>query len=247
MPKFNDNERRYFQKMFDLYDTDKGGTIGLSELKNLAKHLGCEMSEAAIVKSVRDIGFTGQDIELEFDQFVEWLSSSKGGDGDEFATLKAKITAQGSKALNNEQIARLKEVFDHFDADKSGSIDVDELMNVFESMDHEVTREFVQEMVAQVDEDGSGEIEFEEFLMLMCTNFGAKSFESDMQEAFSSVDVDGTGVVTTEQLMNLIRTTTGGLLPDEEIAEIVASSGAAGGTVEYMKWESLWEACREES
>lgn len=249
MSKFNDNERRYFKKMFDLYDTDKGGTIGLSELKNLAKHLGCEMTEEALVRSVRNIGFTGADIELEFEVFLKWLagSASDSTGGDEFAFLKAKITAQGSKALNNEQIARLKEVFEYFDADHSGSIDADELVNVFSSMGQTVTQEEMREMIDQVDEDGSGQIEFEEFLMLMCSNFGSKTFETDMHEVFDLVDKEGTGKIDTNALAQLIRETTGGLVSEEEIKQIINSAGPVNGYVEYMKWESLWEACREES
>lgn len=249
MVAFSDTERRYFKKMFDLYDTDKGGTIGLSELKNLAKHLGCEMTEEALIASVRAVGFHGSEIELEFPVFLEWLgSSTNGSSGDEFASLKAKITAQGSKALNNEQIARLKEVFDYFDADGSNSIDAEELVNVFASMGQDVTAEEMREMIDQVDEDKSGQIEFEEFLMLMCSNFGSKTFESDMHEAFSTVDKDGTGRVQINVLFNLIQETTGGLIPDDEIRAIVASAEPQrDGEVEYIKWESLWEACREES
>lgn len=247
MVLFNENERRYFKKMFDLYDTDKGGTIGLSELKNLARHLGCEMSEQALVESVRAVGFTNSEIELDFDTFVAWLSFS-GSASDEFASLKAKIKAQGSKTLNNEQIARLKEVFEYFDADHSGSIDAEELVNVFASMGQEVTEDEMREMIDQVDEDGSGQIEFEEFLMLMCSNFGGKTFETDMHEAFSLVDPDGAGRIETSMLFQLIKETTGGLVPDDEIRAIVSSAEPqVDGWVEYMKWESLWEACREES
>mmetsp|Transcript_70472 Transcript_70472/g.82106 ORF Transcript_70472/g.82106 Transcript_70472/m.82106 type:complete len:248 (+) Transcript_70472:92-835(+) len=247
MVLFNDNERRYFKKMFDLYDTDKGGTIDLSELKNLARHLGCEMSESALVESVRAVGYTGAEIGLDFDTFVAWLSQS-GSATDEFASLKAKIKAQGSKTLNNEQIARLKEVFEYFDEDNSGSIDAGELVNVFASMGQDVTEDEMREMIDQVDEDGSGQIEFEEFLMLMCSNFGGKTFETDMHDAFTLVDPDGTGRVEATALFQLIKETTGGLVPDEEIHAIVASAEPQSeGVVEYMKWDSLWEACREES
>lgn len=250
MVAFSDTERRYFRKMFDLYDTDKGGTIGLSELKNLAKHLGCEMSEKALIESVRATGFNETEIELEFEPFIKWLNStsdSSTNGGDQFASLKAKITAQGSKALNNEQIERLKEVFEHFDEDKSGSIDAVELVNVFASMGQVVTEDAMREMIDQVDDDKSGQMEFEEFLMLMCSNFGSKTFESDMQEAFSVVDREGSGTMDVAALFALIKDTTGGMIPDAEIWLIIESAEPVDGVVEYMKWESLWEACREES
>lgn len=246
---FSEHERKYFKKMFDLYDTDKSGAIGLSELKNLSRHLGVEMSEESLLQTVKNLGLPTEnnDIDLEFEEFLKWLSTANGAAGDEFAALKAKITAAGSKTLNNEQIARLKEVFDHFDADKSGSIDADELINVFESMGQAVTREEMEKMIASVDDDGSGQIEFEEFMMLMCSNYGAKTLETDMQEAFSVYDPDATGKVTLSTLRQMIIDTSGGRLTEKEIADIIDSVEKRDGFVEYMKWESLWEACREEN
>ena len=44
---------------------------------------------------------------------------------------------------------------------------MDELKDALESLGQVVTEESVQELVDEVDEDGSGEIEFDEFLVLM--------------------------------------------------------------------------------
>jgi calcium-binding protein CML len=247
--ELTEHERAYFKKMFDLYDTDKSGAIGLSELRNLSKHLGVEMSEQHILASVRSIGVhaDGEDIDLAFPQFVMWLHNASSA-GDEFALLKAKITAKGNKALNNEQIARLKEVFDHFDADGSGSIDAGELRNVFQSMGTEVSEQEMEDMIAGVDDDGSGQIEFQEFMVLMCSNFGSRSFEEDMREAFTQLDPDSTGKLDVKKLKSMMKELTGGLLSDQEIADIITSIDGSGPVddVEYMKWESLWEACRED-
>ena len=69
--------------------------------------------------------------------------------------------------LTEEQILEFKEAFKLFDKDNGGSIDVDELKDALESLGQVVTEESVQELVDEVDEDGSGEIEFDEFLVLM--------------------------------------------------------------------------------
>ena len=244
-----DNERAYFKKMFDLYDTDKSGAIGLSELKNLSKHLGVELSDDDLIQSVRSIGVTSEpdEIDLAFPQFVSWLQNA--GASDEFALLKAKITAAGNKALNNEQIARLKEVFEEFDEDGSGSIDADELRNVFLSMGQDATPEEMRAMIEGVDDDGSGQIEFNEFIVLMCSNFGSRSFGEDMREAFETLDPEMTGKISVDVLKAMMKEASGDCLSNQEIDAIVASVDGAGvkdGEIEYMKWESLWEACREE-
>lgn len=247
--ELTEHERGYFKKMFDLYDTDKSGAIGLSELRNLSKHLGVELTEEEVIQSVRSIGVLSEpeDIDLAFPQFVSWLQNANAN--DEFALLKAKITAKGNKALNNEQIARLKEVFDEFDADGSGSIDAGELRNVFLSMGQEASVEEMSQMIAGVDDDDSGEIEFNEFMVLMCSNFGSRSFEEDMREAFEMLDPDISGKVDVATLKKMMTEVTGGLLTDQEVSDIVAAIDGGSlkeAEVEYMKWESLWEACRED-
>ena len=67
-----------------------------------------------------------------------------------------------------------------------------------------------------------------------------------MQNEFQKHDPENTGVLTTEQLKAIVSELCGEFLPKEEIAEIVSSADEHNtGRVEYMKWESLWEALRE--
>lgn len=242
---FSKREEAYFKKMFHLFDTDKSGAIGLSELKNLTKQLGSEMTEEVLLQTVNSIGCPTEngEIDLSFEDFVRWFSSCGTAGGDEFAVLKARISANGAKNLSNEQIAHLKEVFDHFDADKSNSIDAEELVNVFASMGQEVTLESMKQMIATVDENGSGDIDFDEFIMMMCSNFGM-GFKAEMENAFSEVDPGGEGRIPVSTVAELMRRTTGGMLSETEISEIIASI-AEEGWVDYRLWESLWEACDE--
>lgn len=64
------------------------------------------------------------------------------------------------EALSEEQIQSLKDVFDLFDKDKSGSISTDELGDVMRSLGQEPTDGELQDMVNEVDTDQSGSIEF---------------------------------------------------------------------------------------
>lgn len=241
---FSDTERSYFKSMFDMFDTDKSGEIGINELRNLAKHLGVEMSEDQMRQSIMHISPTA---ELDFRGFMQWLESAQATGSDEFAMLKAKITAQGSKCLTNEQIARLKEVFDNFDVDHSQSIDASELGLVFESMGQRPTEADMQGMIASVDADGSGEIEFNEFIQLMCGKFGGPSFETDVRNAFHEADPESTGLIAFDDLRALIVESTGGLINASEAEQIIRSISVEDkdGMVQYMKWEELWEAVRD--
>ena len=64
-------------------------------------------------------------------------------------------------------ISKLRECFGALDDDGSGSIGIDELEEPLIGLGFADTREDVLRMIEDVDEDGSGQIEFEEFLEII--------------------------------------------------------------------------------
>mmetsp|Transcript_97480 Transcript_97480/g.179131 ORF Transcript_97480/g.179131 Transcript_97480/m.179131 type:complete len:80 (-) Transcript_97480:258-497(-) len=64
-----------------------------------------------------------------------------------------------------------KEAFDHFDIDGSGSIDAEELKVGMQALGLEPNNHEIQKMISDVDNDGSGKIEYEEFLKMRPGNF----------------------------------------------------------------------------
>lgn len=63
----------------------------------------------------------------------------------------------------------LKTAFDMFDKDGSGKIDKDELMQLLQGQDMEnmVPKDQLLAYVKEVDENGDGEIDFDEFRLMM--------------------------------------------------------------------------------
>ncbi len=72
-----------------------------------------------------------------------------------------------SKKLTKEQIAEFEECFRMFDKDGDGTIDTKELGAVMRSLGQFPDMEEIEEMVDEADEDGSGSINFPEFVGLM--------------------------------------------------------------------------------
>lgn len=69
--------------------------------------------------------------------------------------------------LTDEQIDEFRDAFNLFDLDGGGDIDSKELGTVMRSLGQNPSDEELREMIAEVDDDGSGSIEFEEFCALM--------------------------------------------------------------------------------
>ena len=77
--------------------------------------------------------------------------------------------------MNNSQIVRLKECFASLDDDGSGSIGVDEIKGPLIGLGLCSGTEEVEKLVDLVDEDKSGQIEFNEFLDIILNKSGDAS------------------------------------------------------------------------
>eukprot|EP01052_Picozoa_sp_SAG31_P008770 SAG31_NODE_449_length_15539_cov_21.936658_7_plen_102_part_00 len=69
--------------------------------------------------------------------------------------------------LTEEQKQEIREAFDLFDTDGSGTIDAKELKVAMRALGFEPKKEEVKKMIADIDKDNSGTIDFNEFLDMM--------------------------------------------------------------------------------
>ena len=76
--------------------------------------------------------------------------------------------ASGSKVqLSPEEEAAYRDTFNMFDSDGGGLIDSSELSTIMSILGYEVSGDDLDALVAEVDQDGDGEVNFEEFAMMM--------------------------------------------------------------------------------
>ena len=302
---FTEDQIRGIEMLFKQFDSDNSGKIDFVEFRMLCQKMGIEISDAKLKSSIAAIAGEGSEMELDFDQFVRWLQTTAAG-SDPFSVLKAKIKSQGIRPLSTSQIQALQECFNTFDTDGSGSIDVHELGNVFSTFGHEYSHDEIKAMIDEVDADQSGEIEFEEFLLLMMSNFGQEDASGDeVQAQMRKYDTKqyaaawleesatppppplthlspphSTGCISRADFEQVMWDLCGDTLTEEDVKEIVcifssssfsnqkkyvcimypyaqsalaadvASPNGRGkptsdGLIEYMKWESLWEAVQD--
>eukprot|EP00057_Strongylocentrotus_purpuratus_P026087 XP_011680561.1 PREDICTED: uncharacterized protein LOC105445997 isoform X1 [Strongylocentrotus purpuratus] len=80
---------------------------------------------------------------------------------------RKKKSDEPEPALTKEQVEAFQEVFNLFDSNGGGTIDADELQLVLGSVDIHLPAQDIRDVLEGIDKDGSGEIDFEEFLQLM--------------------------------------------------------------------------------
>ena len=138
--------------------------------------------------------------------------------------------------LTEQQIAELREAFQLFDKDGDGHVTPKELMIVLQSLGQNPTAEMVNEMIEEVDTDNNGEIEFEEFCVLMCKNMKENDDIDTLKEAFKLLDSDGSGEISKTELKEILRSFSklGEDIADDEIDNLIKQADIDGdGQISY--------------
>ncbi|MEG4342491.1 EF-hand domain-containing protein [Microcoleus sp. A003_D6] len=104
--------------------------------------------------------------------------------------------------MTEEDVAKLWEAFQVFDADGSGAISSEELGQVMRSLGQSPNETELRDMIKEVDVDLSGSIDFEEFKMLMVSQQGDR--QSRLKMAFSVFDEDGSGQITKNEMQGVM-------------------------------------------
>merc|ERR1711981_1476889 len=108
--------------------------------------------------------------------------------------MGSNMSRRGAKKkpgqLTEEQLDEIREAFSLFDADASGMIDIRELKAAMRALGFEVKNEELKKMVADIDGDGNGTIEFTEFLSMMTGKMGEKDSRGDIEKVFKLFDDD---------------------------------------------------------
>ena len=89
--------------------------------------------------------------------------------------------------IRREQIEEIREAFNLFDTDHSGNIDYRELKAAMRALGFEVKKEELKKMITDIDADGSGSIEFPEFLEMMTGKMGEKDSKEEIMKVFKLV------------------------------------------------------------
>ncbi|KAK5656145.1 hypothetical protein OQA88_4905 [Cercophora sp. LCS_1] len=123
---------------------------------------------------------------------------------------------QGSN-FDREEVDRLRKRFMKLDKDNSGTIEREEFL----SLPQISSNPLATRMIAIFDEDGGGDVDFQEFVSGLSAFSSKGNKEQKLQFAFKVYDIDRDGYISNGELFIVLKMMVGNNLKDQQLQQIV--------------------------
>mmetsp|Transcript_33120 Transcript_33120/g.78732 ORF Transcript_33120/g.78732 Transcript_33120/m.78732 type:complete len:167 (+) Transcript_33120:85-585(+) len=137
--------------------------------------------------------------------------------------VRTKVRARHRTELKEEQQAEIKEAFDLFDTDGTGTIEAKELKVALRALGFEPKKEELKKLVSDLDksssQSGQGHLDFNEFLEIMTAKMSEKDSREQIQKAFQLFK-GPTGKISFDDLKAVAKEL-GEMMSDEELMEMI--------------------------
>jgi calmodulin len=134
------------REAYTLFDESGDGKISVREMKVILRSLGQNPRESEIKDLMKSIG---------------------GGDGCEETDFEGFLKLMRKKLNEPEMDEEMFEAFKTFDKEGKGYYDVNEMREVLAQYGEKLTEQEAQQLFRDIDLNGDGKIEFEDFVYMM--------------------------------------------------------------------------------
>ncbi|KJE88720.1 calcineurin b subunit [Capsaspora owczarzaki ATCC 30864] len=126
---------------------------------------------------------------------------------------------EGASAANftPAELKRLAIRFKKLDKDKNGTISYDEFLSLPELNQNPL----VSRIIATLDRDGGGDVDFQEFIESLSIFAGKADKQAKLQFAFQIYDIDRDGFISNGELYQVLKMMVGTNLKEGQLQQIV--------------------------
>merc|ERR1712137_1011580 len=119
--------------------------------------------------------------------------------------------------FDREEVDRLRKRFMKLDKDNSGTIERDEFL----ALPQISSNPLATRMIAIFDEDGGGDVDFQEFVSGLSAFSSKGNKEEKLRFAFRVYDIDRDGYISNGELFIVLKMMVGSNLKDQQLQQIV--------------------------
>jgi Ca2+-binding EF-hand superfamily protein len=142
-PGLTEDEIEEIREAFNLFDTEGTGKIDPRELKGAMQSLGFESKNPTIFQMISELESMGR--EIDFEEFLDAITSKLG---------------------DKETKAGINKIFDLFDDDRTGHININNIRRVAKELGETMNQDELVEMLERAASNGR-EISREDFYNIM--------------------------------------------------------------------------------
>ncbi|KAF4671481.1 Calcium binding protein [Perkinsus chesapeaki] len=163
------------------------------------------------------------------------VDSSHSGPDPELVELAEQMN------LPVQDLEEFREVFSLVDTDRGGSISIEELGTLMDTLGVKVTPEELEIMVAEIDENGNGEIDFEEFVQVMSRKTSADHSPDEVKSAFKlfAAPEAPDGTISLKDLEDALTNYGRDRLTKEEAQELCSHLDNTDGRFNYRDYVNM--------
>ncbi|KAL4235313.1 hypothetical protein ACF0H5_006948 [Mactra antiquata] len=152
LTRYSKGQIRELREAFKLFDKDGDGSITSEELGTVMRNLGQFPSTDELTMMLKEIDIDG-DGTFSFEEFVQVMANMGG------------LSEQSEEDEEKE----LRQAFTVFDKSGCGYISASDIRDILQCLGEDLTEEEIDEMIAEVDIDGDGRIDYDEFIACVCS------------------------------------------------------------------------------
>ncbi|GLT73127.1 hypothetical protein SLA2020_450050 [Shorea laevis] len=141
----------------------------------------------------------------------------------------------------SDQIKQLQDIFKRFDLDADGSLTQLELAALLRSLGLKPSGDQLQVMLANMDSNGNGSIEFDELVNAILPDISEQVLvnQEQLMEVFRSFDRDGNGYITAAELAGSMAKM-GHPLTYRELTEMMREADSNGdGVISFNEFTTI--------
>ncbi|EZG70002.1 centrin, caltractin [Gregarina niphandrodes] len=141
--------------------------------------------------------------------------------------MSAAMRRKERPGLTADEVEEIREAFNLFDTNGSGTVDPRELKAAMQSLGFESKNPTIFNVIADLEKRSSGAIDFEEFLDGITSKLGDRESKEGIRKIFMLFDDDRTGSISFKNLKRVAQEL-GETMTDEELKEMIERADSNG-------------------